>query len=67
MVKRLLIGMRPIAGKGWIVQQGMGGPVPHPKKVAMSLADARANKSRSKKERAAAKVAAEMFLSPGNA
>ena len=27
MVKRLLIGMRRIAGRSWIVQQGMGGPV----------------------------------------
>ncbi len=27
MVKQSLIGMRRIAGKGWIVQQGMDGPV----------------------------------------
>jgi len=47
------------AGHGW--------SCPLPKKVAKSFADARANKSRSKKERAAAKVAAEMFLPPKNA
>ena len=47
------------AGHGW--------SCPLPKKVAKSFADARANKSRSKKERAAAKVAAETFLPPVNA
>ena len=47
------------AGHGW--------SCPLPKKVAKSFADARANKSRSKKERAAAKVAAEIFLPPENA
>ena len=47
------------AGHGW--------SCPLPKKVAKSFADARANKSRSKKERAAAKVAAEMFLPPVDA
>ena len=47
------------AGHGW--------SCPLPKKVAKSFADARANKSRSKKECAAAKVAAEMLLPPVNA
>ena len=47
------------AGHGW--------SCPLPKKVAKSFADARADKCRSKKERAAAKVAADMFLPPRNA
>ena len=46
------------AGHGW--------SCPLPKKVAKSFADARAKKCRSKKERAAAKVAADMFLPPRN-
>ena len=32
VVRRLLIGMRRIAGSGWTVQQGMGGPVLYPRK-----------------------------------
>ena len=47
------------AGHGW--------SCPLPKKVAKSFAEARANKSMSKKASAAAKVAAEMFLPPRNA
>ena len=47
------------AGHGW--------SCPLPKKVAKSFADARADKCRSKKERAAAKVAADMFLPQRNA
>ena len=47
------------AGHGW--------SCPLPKKVAKSFADDRADKCRSKKERAAAKVAADMFLPPRNA
>ena len=46
------------AGNGW--------SCPLPKKVAKSFADGRADKCRSKKERAAAKVAADMFLPPHN-
>ena len=46
------------AGNGW--------SCPLPKKVAKSFADGRADKRRSKKERAAAKVAADMFLPPHN-
>ena len=46
------------AGHGW--------SCPLPKKVAKSFADARANKSTSKKASAAAKVAADMFLTPRN-
>ena len=44
------------AGHGW--------SCPLPKKVAKSFAEARANKSMSKKASAAAKVAADMFLPP---
>ena len=47
------------AGHGW--------SCPLPKKVAKSFAEARANKSLSKKAGASAKVAAEMFLPPRNA
>ena len=47
------------AGHGW--------SCPLPKKVAKSFADARANKSRSQRERATAKVAAGIFLPPHNA
>ena len=47
------------AGNGW--------SCPLPKKVAKSFADGRADKCRSKKERATAKVAADMFLPPRNA
>ena len=46
---------------------GYGWSCPLPKKVAKTFADARANKSRTKKERAAAKVTAEMFLPPHTA
>lgn len=46
------------AGHGW--------SCPLPKKVAKSFAEARANKSMSKKASAAAKVAADMFLPPRN-
>ena len=43
---------------------GYGWSCPLPKKVAKSFADARANKSMSRKASAAAKVAAERFLPP---
>ena len=47
------------AGHGW--------SCPLPKKVAKSFAEARANKSMSKKASTAAKVAADMFLPPRDA